>query len=384
MNKFIPNSQLEEYIHHSFYQFLPFILQEPIQYTFHVDDHPVWDAFRPLVKDTVLEHYDVALCGYEVSLQFAMKHGTPYCLSILETNVYDKDIYAEFPLFHVLRVLIKKTHVPFLSTCSLLWIAQPEPNHLYFNSSIVGSKFITRFSPTKFGPSGLFYSDTYKQILYYINDYDTKHLIFEDPRLFVFQNIAYVAVSVIKNYTAGVHTSCRLGYFPVESLNPEKDLTIPLYGKNKETGPEKSWGFFEGVDGGLYALYSYSPWTILRIHTEAPENVEEVVKDGSIKFASRTHGGACPVQIGDSFWTFGRNEGGIVCVVFDAKTFSIKAHCIPSFLSAKALSYMHFFIGSAEYDPSKDIWKCVGGFNDAGNCVLRFSHSALVQELHWV
>jgi len=211
---------------------------------------------------------------------------------------------------------------------------------------------------------------------------DTAHDIYEDPRLFMYQNKLYAGVTVIQNYTPGVFTSTRMGYFPVDSSNPASELIIPQYGKNTDVGPEKNWGFFEGPDGGLYVLYSYNPWTILRVHT--PTDVEEVVKDSSIQFAPRTHGGACPVQIGDSFWAFGRSEGGILCVVFDALTFRIKAHCVPTFLSANAFSYMHYFIGSAEYDPSTDRWTFVGGFNDAGNCILTFPHSALVQELQWV
>jgi len=375
----IPDELLVCYIHHSLQQFITFLVNNTDNFTFYIDLHPLWNTLRYLHLETSSDKYNVVFCGYENTMEIAMMYGVPYCISILDKNSYNTSMYVEFPLFHMLRILVRIDMLPFLSVCSLGWIPSPEPIHLYFNSSKYKTSIVTRFSSSKFGPSGLIYINLANNVVRCLNDTNISHLIYEDPRVFIFKNTEYVVVTVIKNYRAGVHTSCRIGYFPVESSNSENDLIIPLYGKNIETGPEKNWGFFEGVDGGLYVLYSYNPWTILRIHT--PTNVEEVRKDSSIQFANRTHGGACPVRIGDSFWAFGRSEGGILCVVFDALTFRIKARCIPSFLSAKAFSYMHFFIGSAEYDSDKKSWTCVGGFNDAGNCILSFPHVALTSEL---
>jgi len=234
-----------------------------------------------------------------------------------------------------------------------------------------------RVSGDKFGPSDI--------LLFMYNDLEKGRIIhrgkmlstvLEDPRLFFHRGTIHSSFSVIEQYITGVPTSCRSGYSPAIQIN----MSIPRYGKNLEKGPEKNWGFFSEGDQ-LYAIYSYTPWRILKIDGEEAE----VIFEQNFPVASPTpiHGGTCPVLHDGKWWVFGRimdhsdDRGSIVCVVFEPVTFRILSWAPVSFLSAKAFSYSLFYIGSAEI--AGGIWTCVGGFNDCSVAEIQFSHETLVK-----
>jgi hypothetical protein len=159
------------------------------------------------------------------------------------------------------------------------------------------------------------------------------------------------------------------------------DLLIPQFGKNLEKGPEKNWGFFS-LNNSLYAIYSYSPWKILKIDNEEAEVVYE--QEFPAKHLGPIHGGACPVLHDGKMWAFGRcrETGSILCVVFDPANFQVLALGLPLFLHNSVFENYLFYIGSAEIQDS--VWKCIGGFNDAAIVEISFPHEKLLKELVWI
>jgi hypothetical protein len=247
---------------------------------------------------------------------------------------------------------------------------------LCFNGSKLGPFLIVRIALNKFGPSDILlfmYNDLEKGSIFHKGQMEKR--VLEDPRLFFHRGHIYSSFSVIENYITAVPTSCHLAYSPVINMN----MTIPKYGKNLERGPEKNWGFFSSGEQ-LYAIYSYTPWRILKIDGEEVTAIyEQEFPEGAPK---PIHGGTCPTFHDGKWWVFGRimdqsdDRGSIVCVVFDPTTFRILAWAPVPFLSAAAFSYSLFYIGSAEI--ADGVWTCVGGFNDCSVAEVQFSHDALV------
>jgi hypothetical protein len=283
-----------------------------------------------------------------------------------------------------------------------LWYVQPKPaaletvalsfydfpglqeKHLCFNGSKLGDTILIRVSKEKWGESGIVAVKTDNLTCgLVINGGAAGSTIYEDPRLFSWRGSICSAFTVIEKYTVGVHTKQGLGYcsvFPVM-----EGILMPNYGKNLLQGPEKNWGFFE-EGGELYAVYSYSPWKILRIQRE--EATVAYTEEFPTPYKGRIHGGTCPKLIDGLWWAFGRviNETGCACIIvvaFEPRTFRIVGYAEPSFLTREALGMNLFYIGSAEYT-AEGSWECVGGWNDVKVFRAMISHAAILREMRWM
>ena len=337
------------------------------------DANPIWRVYSDHCphSEEITEKTVVCCASAETYL---IKKDSPAKTFILLEKVEPADGFGIYPIHNGIWLI-----EPAIET-GLRFIDMPVPSSmLCFNASKLGPFLIMRVSTDKFGPSDillLMYNDLTKGRV--IHQGKILSLVLEDPRLFFHRGMIYSTYSTINKYITGVPTSCNLGYSPLTEVS----LRIPKFGKNLEKGPEKNWGFFSQGDQ-LYAIYSYTPWKILKI--EGEEATIAYTQDFPENAPGPIHGGTCPVLHDGKWWVFGRimdhtdKRGSIICVVFCPTTFRILAWTPVSFLSTKALSYHLFYIGSAEI--ADGIWTCVGGFNDCSVAEVRFSHADLVNEI---
>jgi len=302
--------------------------------------------------------------------------GVEYFLTLFP--VPEEDGRSCFPVHQ--GIWISQPRLKCLDKAALTFYDFPaiEQNFICFNGSKFDHIIVIRVADEKWGESSIVAvdaSDTRR--IKILNPGQTGSTIYEDPRLFLYKDCIYSTFSVIENYTTDVPTKRGLGYC---SVYPDFGLhIIPKYGKNLEMGPEKNWGFFQEGDD-LFAVYSYRPWTILKIERDEATKVYE--QEFPMEYKGRLHGGTCPKMVDGVWWAFGRfiNHSGfpsIIALVFEPRTFRIVRIFEPTFLSREALGMNLFYIGSAEYDDG--IWTCVGGWNDAKVCKLVFPHAAILE-----
>jgi hypothetical protein len=316
-------------------------------------------------------------CSNATTYEMGRSKGVEYFLSLFP--VLEEHGRSSYPVHQGLW--ISQPRLKCLDKVALTFYDFPaiEQKHLCFNGSKLDDIIVIRVADEKIGESmtvAVDASDTRR--IKILNPGIAGSTIYEDPRLFLYRGRIWSAFTVIENYTSGVMTKQGLGYC---SVYPDFGLHImPKYGKNLEMGPEKNWGFFqEGAD--LFAIYSYRPWTILRIdHDEATKVYEQ---EFPMEYEGRIHGGTCPKMVDGLWWSFGRciNHRGCpstIAVVFEPRTFRIVRIFEPVFLSQDALGMNLFYIGSAEYE--NGIWTCVGGWNDAKVCRVVFPHATILDE----
>ena len=348
-------------------------------YTTWYDVNPAWAyviATNPPSEEITSK--TLIFCSNAKTYEMARSMGAEYFLTLFK--VPDEDGYICFPVTRGLW--ISQPRLKCLDRAALTFYDFPEieRDYLCFNGSKLDDIIVMRVTKEKSGPSmtiAVDAKDTRRVKI--LNPGTTGSTIYEDPRLFLYKGKIYSTFTVIENYTIDVPTKQGLGYC---SVYPNSELPImPKYGKNLEMGPEKNWGFFqEGND--MFAIYSYRPWTILKIdHDEAAKVYQQ---DFPTEYKGRIHGGTCPKMVDGVWWSFARsmNHGGcpsIIAVVFEPKTFRILRVFEPNFLSKDALGMNLFYIGSAEY--ADGIWTCVGGWNDAKVCKIVFPHAAILGQL---
>lgn len=339
------------------------------------DVNPAWDYVRAAYPHSEeITSKTLVFCSDANTYEMARSQGAEYLLA--HFPVPEEEGRTSFPIYQ--ELCLSQPRLECLDRVALTFYDFPEieRDYLCFNGSKLGNIIIIRVADEKWGPSmtvAVDASDTRRVKI--LNPGQEGSTIYEDPRLFLYKGKICSTFTVIENYTIDVPTKQRLGYC---SVYPDSDLPImPKYGKNLEMGPEKNWGFFqEGAD--LFAIYSYRPWTILKIeHDEATKVYEQ---DFPVEYKGRIHGGTCPRMVDGAWWAFGRsiNHSGcpsIIVVVFEPKTFRILRVFEPSFLSREALGMNLFYIGSAEYEDG--IWTCVGGWNDTKVCKVVFPHAAI-------
>lgn len=120
----------------------------------------------------------------------------------------------------------------------------------------------------------------------------------EDPRLFWHKNALHIAYIGVTGADYIVNTNmlfARLG--PSYEV---QDTFAPKYSKRK--GNEKNWQFFDYEDQ-LYAVYTIKPHVILKIDSNAAEQVYRTEcpfpwSGGMLR------GGASPVRVGDEYFCF--------------------------------------------------------------------------------
>ena len=339
------------------------------------DVNPAWDYMRETHPPSEeITSKTLVFCSSPKTYEMARSQGAEYFLTLFKIPEEEGRT-----CFHVhKRLWISQPRLECLDRAALTLYDFPEieQNFLCFNGSKLGDIIVIRVADEKCGPSitiAVDANDTRRVKI--LNPGQEGSTIYEDPRLFLYRDSICSTFTVIENYTSDVHTKQGLGYC---SVYPNSGLPImPKYGKNLEMGPEKNWGFFqEGAD--LFAIYSYRPWTILKIeHDEATKVYQQ---DFPVEYKGRIHGGTCPKMVDGAWWAFGRsmNHNGypsIIVVVFEPKTFRILRVFEPAFLSREALGMNLFYIGSAEYEDG--IWTCVGGWNDAKVCKVVFPHAAI-------
>ena len=314
-------------------------------------------------------------CSDATTYKMGRSKGVEYFLTLFP--VAEEDGYTCSPVHR--RIWLIQPRLKCLDTAALTFYDFPgiEEQYLCFNGSKLDDIIMIRVAGEKCGESSTVVvdaSDTRR--IKILNPGQEGSTIYEDPRLFLYKNRIWSAFTVIENYTTDVPTKQGLGYC---SVYPDFGMHImPKYGKNLEMGPEKNWGFFQ-EGGDLFAIYSYRPWTILKIEQDEATKVYE--QEFSAEYKGRIHGGTSPKMVDGVWWAFGRSMTymgypSIIVVAFEPRTFRILRVFEPSFLSREALGMNLFYIGSAEY--ADGIWTCVGGWNDAKVCKIVFPHAAIL------
>jgi hypothetical protein len=317
----------------------------------------------------------LVFCSDATTYKMGRSKGVEYFLTLF--LVAEEEGRTCFPVHRGLW--ISQPRLKCLDTFALSFYDFPaiEYEHICFNGSKLDDFICIRVSKEKWGESMIIAVDANNtQRIKILNPAVAGSTIFEDSRLFLYKGEIWSTFTIIENYTTGVPTKQWLGYC---SVYPNFDPPImPKYGKNLEMGPEKNWGFFQDGDD-LFAIYSYRPWTILKIEQGQATKVYE--QDFPDEYKGRIHGGTCPKMVDGVWWTFGRSMTymgypSIIAVAFEPSTFRILRVFEPSFLSREALGMNLFYIGSAEY--ADGIWTCVGGWNDAKVCKIVFPHAAIL------
>ena len=320
----------------------------------------------------------LVFCSSATTYEMGRSKGAEYFLSLVKLP--EEDGRSSYPIHQGLWLSQPRLKCLDKAALTLYDFPAIEQKYLCFNGSKLDNIIVIRVAKEKYGESMTVAVDAnYTRMVKILNPGQKGSTIYEDPRLFLYKGKICSALTVIENYTTGIHTKQGLGYC---SVHPDYGIPIlPKYGKNLEMGPEKNWGFFqEGAD--LFAIYSYRSWTILKIeHDEATKVYEQ---DFPVEYKGRIHGGTCPKMVDGVWWAFGRciNHNGypsIIVVVFEPRTFRIIRVFEPEFLCREALGMNLFYIGSAEYE--NGIWTCVGGWNDAKVCKFVFPHAAILGEM---
>jgi predicted GH43/DUF377 family glycosyl hydrolase len=121
----------------------------------------------------------------------------------------------------------------------------------------------------------------------------------EDPRLFRYRGHPHVALTGSVGDVRVVVQNQLFARLSPDGVRVDREYA-PAYGpRNKD---EKNWGFFEH-DGGLYAVYSFSPCRILRIEGETATLAHETTT-AAVWQGGEVRGGAAPVRVGDELWCF--------------------------------------------------------------------------------
>ena len=338
------------------------------------DGNPIWEVYSEDSPHCEEITEDTVVCCSSAATYSAMRNCSAQAFILLE-KVEPADGFGIYPIHN--GVWLVEPTIP----CPVRFLEIPNmPAHmLCFNGSKLGPFLVMRVSADKFGPSDiilLMYNDLSKGQL--IHQGKMLSRVLEDPRLFFHMGMIYSTYSVINPYITAVRTSCYLGYSPLTEVS----LKIPKYGKNLVKGPEKNWGFFSSGED-LYAIYSYTPWRILKVDGEEASvaYTQEFPKGGP----KNIHGGTCPVLHDGKWWVFGRimdtsfRRDSIICVVFCPTTFRILTWAPVPFFTMEALAHHLFYIGSAEI--ANGVWTCVGGFNDCSVAEVKFSHADLIKDM---
>lgn len=343
------------------------------------DVNPAWEyPIATYPPSEGITSKTLVFCSNAATYEMGRSQGAEYFLSLFP--VPEEDGRSCYHLHQGLW--LSQPRLKCLDTVALTFYDFPgiEQQHLCFNGSKLDNIIVIRVADEKWGESmmvGVDASDTRR--IKILSSGQKSSTIYEDPRLFLYRDRIWSALTVIDNYKMGVPTKQGLGYC---SVHPDFGLHImPKYGKNLEMGPEKNWGFFQDGDD-LFAIYSYRTWTILKIdHDEATKVYEQ---EFPVEYKGRIHGGTCPKMVDGVWWAFGRSMNHIGCpsiiaVVFEPRTFRIIRVFEPDFLCREALGMNLFYIGSAEYEDG--IWTCVGGWNDTKVCKVVFPHAAILGEM---
>uniref|UniRef100_A0A6C0K3X6 Uncharacterized protein n=1 Tax=viral metagenome TaxID=1070528 RepID=A0A6C0K3X6_9ZZZZ len=337
-------------------------------WTYMLETHP---ASEEITNKTLM------FCSDATTYKMGRSKGVEYFLTLFP--VAEEDGRSFHPVHRGLW--ISQPRLKCLDTFALSFYDFPaiEYEHICFNGSKLDDFICIRVSKEKWGESMIIAVDANNtQRIKILNPAVAGSTIFEDSRLFLYKGEIWSTFTIIENYTTGVPTKQWLGYC---SVYPDFGMHImPKYGKNLEMGPEKNWGFFQ-EGGDLFAIYSYRPWTILKIEQDEATKVYE--QEFSAEYKGRIHGGTSPKMVDGVWWAFGRSMTymgypSIIVVAFEPRTFRILRVFEPSFLSREALGMNLFYIGSAEY--ADGIWTCVGGWNDAKVCKIVFPHAAVIGE----
>jgi hypothetical protein len=360
--------------------------------------HAIQTHFAPLWKDSTVsfwfdshpfsQHFstqrpnppgqpNVAMCFTPEGVAHAVQTSIPTIIS----NQPSLPKYTSLPIHNSLFLAIQQSNQ--LQPFAILPNPPIAQDYLWFNASKCGPYMLSRISEEKWGPSMLALTRLDTGEVRLVNDGNPAHDIYEDPRLFFYKGSVYAAVTCITNYTTGIHTSSRLGIINLSDTCSPPPARIPLYGKNKETGPEKNWGFFEAADGSLCAIYSYSPWVVIQVNED--NSCSERVRKSIAAIPSSTHGATCPVLAPSIngcllMWAFGRTLTGYIAVAFDSSTMHPIGYSPCPFFSKERFAHQLFYAGSAEYDPQTKEWLFIGGLNDVKNVIIRIPHASIIAD----
>lgn len=133
-------------------------------------------------------------------------------------------------------------------------------------------------------------------------------IVQEDPRLFVFRGRLHVAYTVVhRQPQGGIYTD--VGYArlidTVDGWQVEREF-LPQYAGRQPW--EKNWGFFDH-HGELHALYSLTPWRMLRLDGDRAE----LVLEQRIDFpgpARHRRGGASPILHAGEWYAWAHDVWG--------------------------------------------------------------------------
>lgn len=207
----------------------------------------------------------------------------------------------------------------------------------------------------------------------------------EDMRWFVYEQELYGSYTRIDPYISGVKTHATLS---IGKFNNDLELVeeiVPQYGGNLTNDPEKNWTFWEGKNGTLQCVYTFTPFKMLEF-----SNLHAPPKDITIpcELPDLIRGGAAGVIYNNQIWCFthvfvdGQMNVGVVVLTYDTVP-RVIGYC-NTLIEAKECRNLFFYICGAYLDIPTISWKLTGGAQDTQACIITLPHTAILPKIIWL
>jgi hypothetical protein len=279
--------------------------------------------------------------------------------------------YYKFPLTQSLQ-LVTTLKAPIKRIQFIASVLQPYNFNLGSVKYGTGILHAFRVSNTKWKESSVIFAyidNNNAQLFNCDNYYQNADNSYEDPRLFIWNNKAYVMYVHINPYQVGKYTKLLL---KVDEINVDianqqiktiKSYTPP-FNKNLEIGPEKNWAFWEGPSGQL--LCQYTPghlleWTDLE---HAPRELSNTPLPYSLR------GGAPGVVYNDKVYCFchSPNSMNLGLVVYTNTDNPTPTGIAKDIIKESDYDGVFFYVCGATI--TGKTWRLTGGMTDAACTII--------------
>jgi len=206
----------------------------------------------------------------------------------------------------------------------------------------------------------------------------------EDVRLWIYKGDLYGSYTRIHPYITGIKTNMALAVGKFDPTGKLVGECVIPYGGNLTNEPEKSWTFWEGPNGQLHCVYTFTPLRILDVSAfnKTPTDITL-----STALPDTIRGGAPGVVYDGKVWCFthvhkngGTNTGVVVLSHSDIPT--VLGYC-NTLIEAKDYKNLFFYICGAYLDVPTRCWKLTGGAHDTLCCVITLPFDDVVAKIQW-